>query len=207
MSNINFLNINENFPVAGQDNDTQVFRDNFDTIKTNFRLAQEEITALQNSTGGLDTQDTGSVSTPGANFNGRVIQNAVFDQNLEKIFDGIDTQGYIDFEFGPYQIIEITKDQPSFSIQRFPGDISRNDIIDGVGKITVELRSNSNQNTHKITFIGLGGAQIKKSNFPTLELAGAHDLEVSSKDDPIILEIWSHNANNNIYLNYIGQFS
>ena len=32
-STINYLGINENFPVAGQDNDTQVFRDNFDTIK------------------------------------------------------------------------------------------------------------------------------------------------------------------------------
>ena len=32
MSDINYLNINENFPVAGEDNDTQVFRSNFNTI-------------------------------------------------------------------------------------------------------------------------------------------------------------------------------
>ena len=46
---INFAAINENFPVAGQDNDTQVFRDNFDTIKTNFSAAKTEIEDLQNA--------------------------------------------------------------------------------------------------------------------------------------------------------------
>jgi hypothetical protein len=53
-SNINFAAINENFPVAGQDNDTQVFRDNFDTIKTNFREAKTEIEDLQNNSARTD---------------------------------------------------------------------------------------------------------------------------------------------------------
>ena len=49
MSNINYLSINENFPVPGQDNDTQVFRDNFDTIKQSLRIAGEEITDLEDN--------------------------------------------------------------------------------------------------------------------------------------------------------------
>ena len=53
-SNINFAAINENFPVAGQDNDTQVFRDNFDTIKTNFSEAKTEITDLQDNAARTD---------------------------------------------------------------------------------------------------------------------------------------------------------
>jgi hypothetical protein len=51
---INFAAINENFPVAGQDNDTQVFRDNFDTIKTNFSTAKTEITDLQDNAARTD---------------------------------------------------------------------------------------------------------------------------------------------------------
>ena len=43
---INYLSINENFPVAGQDNDTQVFRDNSDTIKTSLRNAKDELTDI-----------------------------------------------------------------------------------------------------------------------------------------------------------------
>ena len=32
-SNINYVNVDETFPVAGQDNDSQGFRDNFSTIR------------------------------------------------------------------------------------------------------------------------------------------------------------------------------
>jgi predicted acyltransferase (DUF342 family) len=49
-SNINPNNINGNFPVAGQDNDSQGFRDNFTNILNNFSFAASEITALQNTT-------------------------------------------------------------------------------------------------------------------------------------------------------------
>ena len=49
MSNINYLSINENFPVAGADNDTQTFRDNFDTIKTSLNTAKTEITSLEST--------------------------------------------------------------------------------------------------------------------------------------------------------------
>ena len=48
-SNINENNIDTTYPVAGQDNDSQGFRDNFTTIKNNFTSAREEITDLQNT--------------------------------------------------------------------------------------------------------------------------------------------------------------
>ena len=68
-SNINYASINENFPVAGQDNDTQVFRDNFDTIKTSLRYAYEEITDLQDNV--IRSDQTNE-------FNNNVISGAVF---------------------------------------------------------------------------------------------------------------------------------
>lgn len=48
-SAINPNNINGAYPVAGQDNNSQGFRDNFTNTKTNFQYAADEITALQNS--------------------------------------------------------------------------------------------------------------------------------------------------------------
>lgn len=48
MSDIVSTTINENFPVAGQDNPSQGFRDNFQAIKTALTVAKSEITALQN---------------------------------------------------------------------------------------------------------------------------------------------------------------
>ena len=47
-SNINPNDIDGSYPVAGQDNNSQGFRDNFTNIKTNFTSAANEITDLQN---------------------------------------------------------------------------------------------------------------------------------------------------------------
>jgi hypothetical protein len=46
-SSINPNNINGSYPVAGQDNDSQGFRDNFTNIKNNFTNAKGEIEDLQ----------------------------------------------------------------------------------------------------------------------------------------------------------------
>lgn len=48
MSTINTNGINVNYPVPGENNSTQGFRDNFTSIKTNLDTASTEITDLQN---------------------------------------------------------------------------------------------------------------------------------------------------------------
>lgn len=57
-SNITYTTIDEQFPVAGQDNDSQGFRDNFSIIKENFRNASLEIEDLQDTRARLDTTNT-----------------------------------------------------------------------------------------------------------------------------------------------------
>jgi len=47
MSSINPNNIDGTYPIAGQDNDSQGFRDNFTNIKNNFTFASAEIAELQ----------------------------------------------------------------------------------------------------------------------------------------------------------------
>ena len=49
-SNIDNTSIDSTFPVAGQDNDSQGFRNNFNTIKNNFTAAKNEIEDLQTNT-------------------------------------------------------------------------------------------------------------------------------------------------------------
>jgi hypothetical protein len=46
-STINSNNIDITYPIAGQDNDTQGFRDNFRNIKNNLNTARQEISELQ----------------------------------------------------------------------------------------------------------------------------------------------------------------
>jgi hypothetical protein len=65
-SSINPSNIDGTYPVAGQDNDSQGFRDNFTNIKTNFTSAKTEIETLQTSSVTLsatnDFNFTGTIS-------------------------------------------------------------------------------------------------------------------------------------------------
>ena len=49
MSNINPQNIDGTFPIAGQDNNSQGFRDNFTNTVNNFSFAAQELTDLQNN--------------------------------------------------------------------------------------------------------------------------------------------------------------
>lgn len=193
-SNINYLSINENFPVAGEDNDTQTFRDNFDTIKTSLRAGQEEITALQANTAGLQLVETEN----GSDFGGREISNAILRDTLIKAYGGGVIPGdvstlTIDYENGGYQKFQFAGNI-NIDFQNFPDNAS----IGGVGKVTLELTADNVART--LTFISSGGVTFRRSaTFPT-------PFVVTSQTAPIIIEVWRRDSNN-IFLNYLGQFS
>lgn len=196
-SNINQLTINENFPVAGQDNDTQVFRDNFDSIKTNFRYAKEEIEALQDNTEGLVL--SALAENKGSDYNNKIIYNAVLQNVLDRRVDaGAVTASptTIDFENGAYQIFRVGADL-SFDFLNFPTNVNPL-LTAGVGKLTLEIYGDGS--TRTLTFVTSGGTVIKKNaSFPA-------PFTVSSSTDPVFVEVWQHSSNA-IFLNYIGQFS
>jgi hypothetical protein len=72
-SAINPNNIDGAYPVAGQDNNSQGFRDNFTNTRTNFAYAADEITDLQNNAI-LKAALTGT--TLNNDMNGSVLSNA-----------------------------------------------------------------------------------------------------------------------------------
>ncbi len=188
MSNINYVSINENFPVAGQDNDTQVFRDNFDTIKTSLRYAKEELEVFQSST-------TGAARLNAENdFQENVITGAVLKGNRDALFDGGNYNQAtlnVDYTNGAYQIYKFAANV-IIDFIAFP----QNETPAGVGKVTLELYSDSTT-SRTITFAGGGGVVYKKNiSFPST-------LTVSSLTNRVILEVWRYNSDT-IFLNYIG---
>lgn len=78
-SDINPNTIDTSYPVAGQDNSTQGFRDNFSGIKQNFVYAENEINELQAKCI-FKAPLTGQGSNPDNNFNGQLIYNAKAQQ-------------------------------------------------------------------------------------------------------------------------------
>ena len=198
MSNINYLSINENFPVAGQDNDTQVFRDNFDTIKTSLRIAKEELTVLQGS---------GEIFQGSANreedndFNGNLIQNATLQSvsSRKKDYGSPITAPTQDISFNQaaYHVIRFGG-SCSLSFTEFPSAAVDGEGIGKIGKAILELYGDGVERT--LTFTTSGTTVFKKSSdFPGT-------VSVTSATNPVVIEVWQHDPDT-IFLNYLGVFN
>ena len=83
-SSINPNTINGLYPIAGQDNDSQGFRDNFTNIKNNFNFARSEINDLQNKVI-LKSPLTGS--TLNNNMAGSLLSNVSLNSDTHKFQD------------------------------------------------------------------------------------------------------------------------
>ncbi len=100
-SNINPNNIDGTYPIAGQDNDSQGFRDNFTNTKTNFGYAAAEISDLQ-SKAVLKAALTGT--TLDNNMAGSVLSNAQLRNMSETriALGSVTGTQTIDYAAGPY---------------------------------------------------------------------------------------------------------
>jgi hypothetical protein len=102
-SQINPYNINGQYPVAGQDNNSQGFRTNFTNTSTNFEYAAQEITALQtNSVLNASLTNTG---TPASNdLNQSTLFNGITYQMTEQLttLGTVSTSTTLDFNAGSY---------------------------------------------------------------------------------------------------------
>lgn len=106
-SAINPQNIDGAYPVAGQDNDSQGFRDNFTNIKTNFTYAAEEISDLQ-SKAVLKAALTGTVLNN--DMGGSILSNAQL-QNMSETrvaLGSVAGSQTINYNAGPYYTLTTT---------------------------------------------------------------------------------------------------
>ncbi len=191
-SNINFAAINENFPIAGQDNDTQTFRDNFDTIKTNFSAAKTEIEDLQDNVARTDQSN---------DFLYNVVTSVTLqDAYLRKKDYGspiVAATQEISFKTAMYHVVKFAANC-GLSFIEFPTEVVDVSGLGKIGKATLELYGDGTART--ITFTTTGSTVIKKSSgFPGT-------LTVTSDTNPVIIEVWQHSTDV-IFLNYVGTFS
>ena len=71
-SKITPTNINVNYPIAGQDNDTKGFRDNFTNIRSNFITAASEISTIQSTLSVSPTYTTAPISSTSLGTAGQI---------------------------------------------------------------------------------------------------------------------------------------
>ena len=138
-SNINYQDINEAYPVAGVDNDSQGFRDNFGTIKNSLSAAKTEIDVLQNTTVKNNADNL-------MNFNKIQQVELVQSQLGFNAIGSIQTNTTIEYNRGHYQAFTVAYDINTFSnvVLQFI-----NWPTDGLAKLEIQVTSNESK-TRKI---------------------------------------------------------
>ncbi len=189
-SAINTTQIDETFPVAGQDNNSQGFRDNFSRIKTALTVAGSEITTLQSNTAKLNDNN---------NFNGGLVENAEFNKFWGSVRqNGIvstDTTTDINLENGPLQVIGCTG---NITVRFTDWPIS-----DLYGKIRLHLK---NLAVTSVT-VTIGTEAGGVFNFVSGEFTGLATPQVSvAAGSEVIIEAWTFNNGINVYLKNFGTF-
>ena len=137
-SAINPNNIDGAYPVAGQDNNSQGFRDNFTNTKTNFQYAADEITDLQ-SKAVLKAALTGT--TLNNDMQGAVLSNAQLQDMSQTVVPVGTVSGSqtINYSLGSYQTLT-TNGSVSLGFSNFPA-------AGTAGTVTVQVTVASTSHT------------------------------------------------------------
>jgi hypothetical protein len=185
VSDIVTSTINENFPVAGQDNDTQVFRDNFNSIKTALSTARRD---------------------EESDFNYNAVYRAVIQGAWERKREyGSVNSATQEFSLlqGHYHTIKFTGNS-TLSFKEFPTNTGSN-VNQGVGKITLEIYGDGTART--LTFSVEGATEFRKNVSASWGGTALNPtITVTSDTNPVFVEVWQHNSDV-VFLNYLGQFS
>lgn len=187
-SNINSTSIDENFPVAGVDNPTQGFRDNFTYIKDSLAAAKTEIEELQ-SKSVLKTALTGG--TLNNDFNGSNIQEANLKACTEETFSlaVVESNQNLSFANGSYQIVSVVSNV-TFTLADWPAS--------KYGRIRVELYGETSTE-HTVDFSAGVGRLRKASDWPA-------SITIQSESQPKIFEFWTYNGGATVFAKYLGEF-
>lgn len=198
-SNINDTGVNKDYPVAGQDNDSQGFRDNFNVIKDNFVAAKSEIETLQTTTAqGVTYTPPAQGATISTNdFLGNTVKNANFIDNSYGHFAGgtVNTSQNINYSSGNFQSFSIGADI-TLTLAEWPETTK-------TGKVRVFINNDGVQRT--ITFASNAGAgTLKRSS----DWSGTGNTFVidTPQTRTYVFEFISFDAGATVFADYIGYF-
>ena len=177
-SNINPNNIDTAYPVAGQDNDSQGFRDNFTNIKSNFTSAQIEIEDLQDNV--LVKNPISGDEEVNNNLNGALISAAKiqdFRETVNAIGTPSDSNQTLNYAAGHYHTLTTT--QPiSVGFSNLP-ELANH----GKWRLAIEVTNVA----HTLTLpaavsLGTDGIQGIDANVIEFDAVGTYIFEFSTSD-------------------------
>lgn len=186
-SQINPNNIDGTYPIAGQSNNTQGFRDNFTNIKTNFQTAANEITDLENK-GVFKSALTGTT------LDNNMADNLIYAVKLQDVsytyVQQTATAGAIaiDYSAAQYQLIAPTANV-SLSFSNWPASGS-----EGVIYIDFLVTNTAYTVTLPVAVsVGTSGIQGLASSVITFGTTGTYRFAFSSVDSGTTIAIYDLN--------------
>lgn len=189
MSSIITSNIDETYPVPGQDNNSQGFRDNFQITKTGLAQAATEISALQLNTAKLNATN---------DFAGNIIQNAV----TKKLYGSVATileaaTANVDVSTGDYHRITLSDANITLTLTNWPTLDSR------FAKVRIHLENNQTAQ-HTVTFATNALATVSDDDSGKFT---SHAVTVPA-GSTVIVEAWKYDygSGSKMYISYIGEF-
>ena len=180
MSNINPQNIDGTYPIAGQDNNSQGFRDNFTNTVNNFTFAAAELTDLQ--TYALLAAPLGSVGQTTTEQNNTINYTIISEPQFKKVvettkFVGNTSSGgsfEVDWSQGHFQTVGVT----STATMSFASTWPTSDLytrlrlqVTSYGTTAITLPAEVSQNVNNIQGVSAGvltvGAGVYQFEFAT----------------------------------------
>jgi hypothetical protein len=192
-SSIDTSTIDATYPVAGIDNDSQGFRDNFNSIKTNLTTAGSEITALQANRARIDADN---------NHVGNEIQDAELLQVTEKFNNSNQTlTGDHEVDYRDAHVHQFNATAPA-------GNIMTVSFIgwptNRYAKLRIIMSVSSGVSTN-ITLSPSNGTGLNDNNAAWV---GGNNIltHTGSIGQKIIVDVFTYDTGNNLFFNYIGSF-
>jgi hypothetical protein len=186
-SNINPNIIDGAYPVAGQDNNSQGFRDNFTNTKTNFQYAENEINDLQSKVV-LKAALTGT--TLDNNMNDALLVGAQL-QDISEVKTALTTTSgtvTVNYSTAPYQTVSTTG-SITLAFSNFPP-------TGQYGYVKVQI--NITDITHTVTLpaavtLGTGGIQGYSAGVITFSSTGYYEFAFGTYDAGTTITIFDLN--------------
>lgn len=202
-STIDVTNIDADFPVAGVDNDSQGFRDNFTVIKTNLTTAGQEISTLQNNRARIDADN---------NHVGNKIIDAELDATSKLTSQFADTANTYTADYGVGMVHAVTLTNPTgvptINFQGWPsnGRYAEMRLLLTITKtVPVDTTCTLNATSYK-TYAELipqgpaasdgNSAFFSSNNF-------THPCDGST----LVFDIFTFDFGSTLYFKYVGTFS
>lgn len=177
----NYINkIDQAYPIAGQDNDSQGFRDNFKNIHQALYYADQDITQLKNTNVSRlsETND----------FSRNTILRANFQNCSQQVLDNTDSSIgniIVDYGLGGYQKFVLDSGEHIVNVDNWPGELKS-------GSLTLVFSTA----TTATTYVDFGGYVTNLGSSP---------LPIEIIHSPVVFEVWSDGDSINSY--YVKQIS